>query len=47
MKGIAQTSESILTSRKRKAKEIDDERDVDKVFGIVTDAREWYFMDVL
>ena len=48
MKGFAQASvqmESSLTGRKRKAEEIDDERVVDKVFGIVTDAREWYFME--
>ena len=31
-------------SRKRKADEIDDGQDVDRVFGIVTDAPEWYFM---
>ena len=43
MKGFAQASvqmESSLTGRKSKAEEIDDERVVDKVFGIVTDARE-------
>ena len=45
MKGFAQASvqmESTLT-RKRKADEI--EQDLDKVFGIVTDASEWYFME--
>ncbi|RIA96156.1 hypothetical protein C1645_815723 [Glomus cerebriforme] len=48
MKGFTQASvqmESSLTGRKRKENEIDDERDVDKVFGIVTDARDWYFME--
>jgi hypothetical protein len=32
-------------SRKRKADEIDNGQDVDRVFGIVTDASEWYFME--
>ncbi|KAF8470013.1 hypothetical protein BDZ91DRAFT_807099 [Kalaharituber pfeilii] len=48
MKGIAQASvqlESSLTDRKRKAKEINAGQDVDKVFGIVTDACKWYFME--
>uniref|UniRef100_U9T0Q5 Uncharacterized protein n=1 Tax=Rhizophagus irregularis (strain DAOM 181602 / DAOM 197198 / MUCL 43194) TaxID=747089 RepID=U9T0Q5_RHIID len=36
--------ESILT-RKRKADEIDNGQDVDRVVGIVTDASEWYFME--
>src|SRR5688572_33342249 len=31
-------------SRKRKAEEIDNGQDVDRVFGIVTDASEGYFM---
>src|SRR5215510_8240751 len=31
-------------SRKRKADKIDNGQDVDRVFGIVTDASEWYFM---
>ncbi|CAB4416226.1 unnamed protein product [Rhizophagus irregularis] len=47
MKGFAQASvqmESTL-SRKRKADEIDNGQDVDRVFGIVTDASEWYFME--
>lgn len=48
LKGFAQASvqmESSLTGRKRKANEMDDdEREVDKVFGIVTDAEKWYFM---
>jgi hypothetical protein len=30
-----------LTGCKCKANEIDDEQDVDKIFGIVIDAREW------
>src|SRR5581483_7600048 len=33
------------TSRKRKASEIDDEYDMDVVWGIVTDAEKWYFME--
>ncbi|CAG8659539.1 6431_t:CDS:2 [Paraglomus brasilianum] len=47
MKGFAQASvqmESTLP-RKRKAEEIDNGQDVDRVFGIVTDASEWYFME--
>src|SRR5262249_52427854 len=32
-------------SRKRKANEINDEYDMDKVWGIVTDAEKWYFME--
>ncbi|RGB29896.1 hypothetical protein C1646_818254 [Rhizophagus diaphanus] len=32
-------------SRKRKADEINNRQDVDRVFGIVTDASEWYFME--
>src|SRR3954447_23904932 len=36
--------ESTLT-RKRKADEIDNGQDVDRVFGIVTNASEWYFME--
>jgi hypothetical protein len=45
--GFAQATvqmESSL-SRKRKANEIDDEYDIDKVWGIVTDAEKWYFME--
>jgi len=45
--GIAQATvqmESSLTCRKRKANEID-ECDMDKVWGIVTDAEKWYFME--
>jgi hypothetical protein len=34
-------------SRERKADEIDNGQDVDRVFGIVTDASEWYFMECL
>src|ERR1044072_9895708 len=47
MKEFAQASvqmESTL-SRKRTADEIDNGQDVDRVFGIVTDASEWYFME--
>ncbi|GBB96658.1 hypothetical protein RclHR1_02800008 [Rhizophagus clarus] len=35
------------TGRKRKVNEMEDEQDVDKVFGIVTDTREWYFMECI
>jgi hypothetical protein len=45
--GFAQATvqmESSLTCRKRKANEID-ECDMDKVWGIVTDAEKWYFME--
>jgi hypothetical protein len=45
--GFAQATvqmESSL-SRKRKADEIDDEYSLDKVWGIVTDAEKWYFME--
>ncbi|GBB85903.1 hypothetical protein RclHR1_12340007 [Rhizophagus clarus] len=47
MKGFAQASVQIEStlSRKRKADEIDNGQDVDRVFGIVTDASEWYFME--
>jgi hypothetical protein len=31
--------------RKRKANEMDDEHGFDKVWGIVTDAEKWYFME--
>ncbi|CAG8554789.1 2801_t:CDS:2, partial [Funneliformis caledonium] len=47
MKEFTQASvqmESTLT-RKRKAEEIDNGQDVDRVFGIITDASEWYFME--
>jgi hypothetical protein len=46
--GFAQATvqmESSLTCCKRKANEIDDEYDMDKVWGIVTDAEKWYFME--
>jgi len=46
--GFAQATvqmESSLTCRKRKANEIDEEYDMDKVWGIVTDAEKWYFME--
>src|SRR4051812_32510138 len=49
MKGFAQASvqmESTL-SHKCKADEIDNEQDVDRVFGIVTNVFEWYFMECL
>lgn len=43
MKGFAQVSsiqmESSLNGHKRNANEMDDEQNVDKVFGIVTDAK--------
>ncbi|RIA80856.1 hypothetical protein C1645_881931 [Glomus cerebriforme] len=32
-------------SCKHKADKIDNRQDVDRVFGIVTDASEWYFME--
>ncbi|CAG8750699.1 9987_t:CDS:1, partial [Ambispora leptoticha] len=50
VKGFVQASvqmKSSLTGRKRKAEEIDNERVVDKVFVIVTDAREWYCMEYI
>ncbi|PKC60886.1 hypothetical protein RhiirA1_444701 [Rhizophagus irregularis] len=49
MKGFAQASVQIEStlSRKRKADEIDDGRSIDRVFGIVTDASEWYFMECM
>ena len=33
-----------LLSRKCKVNEINDEYDIDKVWGIVTDMKKWYFM---
>ncbi|RIA91416.1 hypothetical protein C1645_805231 [Glomus cerebriforme] len=45
--GFAQATvqmESSL-SRKRKADKIDDEYGLDKIWGIVTDAEKWYFME--
>src|SRR3954453_2998736 len=48
-KGIAQNAvqlESALTNRKRKASEMEEEGTfVGKTFGIVTDAKEWYFLE--
>jgi hypothetical protein len=46
--GLSQASvqmESCLTCRKRKANEISDEYDMDKVWGIVTDGEKWFFME--
>ncbi len=46
--GFAQATvqmESSLTCRKRKVSEIEDEYDMDIVWGIVTDAEKWYFME--
>jgi len=37
--------ESSLTCRKCKANEIDDSYSLNKVWGIVTDAKKWYFME--
>ncbi|GBC53566.2 hypothetical protein GLOIN_2v1788173 [Rhizophagus irregularis DAOM 181602=DAOM 197198] len=36
---------SSLICRKRKANEIDDEYDMDKVLGTVIDAEKWYFVE--
>src|SRR5438045_2631868 len=47
-KGIAQNAvqlESALSNRKRKASELEERIFVGKVFGIITDAEEWYFME--
>ena len=48
-KGIAQNAvqlESALSNRKRKASEMEEERVfTGKTFGIITDAKEWYFME--
>ncbi|CAG8853076.1 37261_t:CDS:1, partial [Gigaspora margarita] len=48
-KGIAQNAvqlESALSNRKRKASEMEeDSLFVGKTFGIITDAKEWYFME--
>ncbi|PKY30164.1 hypothetical protein RhiirB3_447111 [Rhizophagus irregularis] len=48
-KGIAQNAvqlESALSNRKRKANEMEEESVfVGKVFGIITDAEKWYFME--
>ncbi|EXX70886.1 hypothetical protein RirG_083340 [Rhizophagus irregularis DAOM 197198w] len=48
--GFAQATvqmESSLTCRKRKVNEIDDSYGLDKVWGIVTDAEKWYFMECM
>ena len=34
-----------MKSSKRKADEINNGQNVDRVFGIVTDVSEWYFME--
>ncbi|PKC10512.1 hypothetical protein RhiirA5_498386 [Rhizophagus irregularis] len=48
-KGIAQNAvqlESALSNRKRKASEMEEESVfTGKAFGIITDAKEWYFME--
>jgi hypothetical protein len=48
-KGIAQNAvqlESALSNRKRKASEMKEEKVfTGKTFGIITDAKEWYFME--
>ena len=48
-KGIAQNAvqlESALTNRKRKPSEMEEESVfTGKTFGIITDAKEWYFME--
>ncbi|GBC03485.1 hypothetical protein RclHR1_05140019 [Rhizophagus clarus] len=48
-KGIAQNAvqlESALSNRKRKASEMEEESVfTGKTFGIITDAKEWYFME--
>ena len=43
LQAIVQMESSL--GRKRKANEIDDEYGLDKVWGIVTDAEKWYFME--
>ncbi|PKC00698.1 hypothetical protein RhiirA5_505039 [Rhizophagus irregularis] len=45
--GFAQATVQLESSlgRKRKANEMDDEHGFDKVWGIVTDAEKWYFME--
>uniref|UniRef100_A0A1D1YXI6 Transcription initiation factor TFIID subunit taf73 n=1 Tax=Anthurium amnicola TaxID=1678845 RepID=A0A1D1YXI6_9ARAE len=50
VKGVAQCAvqlESALSNRKRKANEMEEEKNVfaGKTFGIVTDAEKWYFME--
>jgi hypothetical protein len=47
-KGVAQNAvqlESALSNRKRKANEMEEGTFVGKVFEIITDAKEWYFME--
>jgi hypothetical protein len=47
-KGIAQNAvqlESALSNRKRKANEMEEGAFMGKVFGIVTDAEKWYFLE--
>ncbi|GES97741.1 hypothetical protein GLOIN_2v1881079 [Rhizophagus clarus] len=47
-KGISQNAvqlEFALSSRKRKANEMEEETFMGKTFGIITDAKEWYFME--
>ncbi|PKK63537.1 hypothetical protein RhiirC2_854946 [Rhizophagus irregularis] len=45
--GFAQATVQLESSlgRKRKANEMDDGHEFDKVWGIVTDAEKWYFME--
>jgi hypothetical protein len=45
--GFARATVQIESSlgHKRKANEIDDEYDIDKVWGIVANAEKWYFTD--
>ena len=45
--GFAQATVQLESSlgRKRKANEMDDGHGFDKVWGIVTDAEKWYFME--
>ena len=47
--GLAQATVQMESSlaHKRKANEIDDEYGLDKVWGIVTDAEKWYFMECM
>ena len=48
VKGVAQCAvqlESSLSNRKRKANEVEEDQMVGKVFGIVTDAEKFYFME--
>ncbi|CAJ0909504.1 14763_t:CDS:2, partial [Entrophospora sp. SA101] len=49
-KGIAQNAvqlESALSNCKRKASEMEEDVFTGKTFGIITDAKEWYFMECL